>query len=285
MNNDESNQSAQSKFDRLLTAARHGDVEAMLDLGTAYRVGDLVAQDYAQSLVWLRRAAEQGAAEAQNDLGSMFLNGMGTERDAVEATLWYRLAAQQGQPDAQFNLALRYLHGQGVALDLDSAFHWLCQAIEHGHIEATGQLGTLFRFGQGVERNIVSAADLHVIAASRGDVSSMGNLVDYQDEIEKAALTGSVLAALCLAKLHDRGITVPQNKTLAWAWLEWAAQHGNKDNDPDILEELRDWMSFENMFISESIKQDVAAMLVQMEQQANSLQESHQPDTDHAGHA
>jgi TPR repeat protein len=282
MDNDEFDQPGLSGLDGLLTAAGHGDVEAMFSLGTAFRIGDQVPQDYAQALIWLRRAAEQGSADAQNDLGSMFLNGMGTARDPVEATLWYRLAARQGQPDAQFNLALRYLHGDGGALDLDSAVQWLCQAIEHGHIEATGQLGTLFRFGQGVERNIVSAADLHVIAASQGDVTSMGNLVDYQNELEEAALSGSVLAALCLAKIHDRGITVTQNKKLAWAWLQWADQHGTKDNDEDVLEELRDWMSFDEIFIVDDMKQEVALLLAQMAQRADGLHGRQEPEVGHA---
>lgn len=72
--------------------------------------------------------------------------------------------------------------------------------MEHGHIEVIGQLGTLFRFGQGVDQSFVAAAEMHVIAALDGDVTSMGNLQDYQDEIEKAAIAGSVIAALCLAK-------------------------------------------------------------------------------------
>jgi TPR repeat protein len=266
MNHDAINEPAPLR--QLLDAARHGDVEAMFDLGQAYRLGEQVPQDYQQALIWLRQAAQQGHPEAQNDLGSMHLNGIGTPADAVEATLWYKLAARQGQPEAQFNLALRYLHGSGAPLNVETAVHWLCQAVEHGHIEATGELGTLFRFGQGVERNIVSAADLHVIAASQGDVTSMGNLMDYQDELEGVALSGSVLAALCLAKMHDRGIVVPRNKSQAWAWLQWARRYGTCDNDEEVLEELRDWMAFEEVFITAEIEQESAALLMQKEQQA-----------------
>lgn len=270
MSNDEFHQPAQ--LGQLFTAARHGDIEAMFSLGRAYRTGDQVPQDYQEALTWLRRAAENGHPAAQNDLGSMYLNGMGTPKDAVEATLWYELAAQQGQPEAQFNLALRYLHGDGAPLNVTTAVYWLSQAVEHGHIEAIGQLGTLFRFGQGVERNIVAAAEHHVIAASEGDLTSMGNLVDYEDELEGAALSGSVLAALCLAKIHDRGITVPKNKSRVWAWLRWASHHGTRDNDPEVQDELQDWIGFEEMFITPAIAQESEALLVHMARRAKDMQ-------------
>jgi TPR repeat protein len=266
------------EFAQLLAAARHGDIEAMFQLGQAFRLGDQVPQDYEEAITWLRRAAQQGHADAQNDLGSMHLNGLGTAKDAVEATLWYELAAQQGQPEAQFNLALRYLHGDGVSLRAETAVQWLRQAVEHGHIEAAGQLGTLFRFGEGVERNVVSAAELHVIAASEGDVTSMGNLIDYQDEIEDAALSGSVLAALCLAKIHSRGITGLRNKNQTWAWLEWASRHGNRNSDTQLLAELQAWRAFEQMFITADIEQETEALLMQMGQRAQCVGE-HQ----HAG--
>lgn len=277
MSNDEFHQPAQ--LGQLFTAARHGDIEAMFSLGQAYRTGDQVPQDFQEALTWLRRAAENGYPAAQNDLGSMYLNGMGTPKDAVEATLWYEMAAKQGQPEAQFNLALRYLHGDGAPLNAETAVQWLCQAIEHGHIEATGQLGTLFRFGQGVERNIVSAAELHVIAASSGDVTSMGNLMDYQDEIECAALSGSVLAAMCIAKMHDRGITVPKDKCQTWAWLQWASHYGNRDNDKEVIEELREWMAFEEMFITADMQRETEALLVQMEKRAK---DAHEERKEHA---
>lgn len=265
---DEPDESSELTIVELHAAARHGDVGAMFCLGEAFRLGDQVPQNYEQALVWLRRAAERGDPQAQNNLGSMFLNGAGTPVDSTEATLWYQLAAQQGQPDAQFNLALRYLHGDGAPCDSKVAAYWLCKAVEQGHIEATGELGTLYRFGQGVVRNLISAAELHVVAASEGDVTSMGNLVDYQDEIENAALSGSVLAAVCLAKIHDRGIAVPKSKSSAWAWLQWATHHGTKDNDADVLEELQDWMAFEELFLSEDVKQQAEELLLKMEQKA-----------------
>lgn len=262
------------EFAQLRVAACQGDSEAMFRLGQAFRTGDQVRKDYQEALSWLYRAAQQGHPDAQNDLGSMHLNGMGTPKDAVEATLWYELAAQQDQPDAQFNLALRYLHGDGVPQYPETAVQWLRKAIEHGHIEAAGQLGTLFRFGEGVERNVVSAAELHVFAASGNDVTSMGNLIDYKDEIEDAALLGSVLAALCLAKIYSRGITVSRSKSQTWAWLQWASRHGSHDDEPQLLEELQVWVAIEETCITPDIQQKTEVLLSQMEQRAIRLREN-----------
>lgn len=256
------------KTAELLAHARSGDAHAQFLMGEAFRIGDALPLNYAHALHWFLQAAEQGHADAQNNAGSMLLNGMGTESNPEEAAHWYRKAAEQDQADAQFNLALRYLHGNGAELDPAEAAAWLFKAVEHGRIEAIGQLGTLFRFGQGVDQNFVAAAEMHVIAAMDGDVTSRGNLQDYQDEIEKAAIAGSVIAALCLAKMYDRGIVVPKSKAHVYAWLQWAQQHGTVDNDSDALSELDQWANFESMTLSESAMQQTETLLAQMQETA-----------------
>jgi len=233
-----------SDFSIELQRAAAGDVDAQFTVAEAFRQGVGVGKDFSESLRWYRSAAEQGHSVAQNNLGSMLLNGMGTDKNPKEAVSWYRKAAEQGEAAAQFNLALRYLHDSGVPQSNVEAARWLIKAAKQGYTEAIGQLGTLCRFGQGVPQNFVRAAELHTIAAQQGDVTSIGNLSDYQGEIEKAALCGSVMAALCLAKMYDRGLAVKKDPAQVYAWLNWAKRHSVSDNDADAMEELGDMEGF-----------------------------------------
>lgn len=225
-------------FSIQLQHAVAGDADAQFAVAEAYRQGLTIDENLTESLRWYRAAAEQGHGLAQNNLGSMLLNGMGADKNPTEATIWYRKAAEQGEAVAQFNLALRYLHGTGAPQSDTEAADWLRKAAAQGYAEAAGQLGTLCRFGRGTPQSFVRAAELHAVAALEGDVTSIGNLGDYREEIEKAALRGSVIAALCLAKMYDRGLAVTNDAARVYAWLTWAKRHGVTDNDADVLEEL-----------------------------------------------
>jgi TPR repeat protein len=245
-------------------SAEAGDADAQHWLAEAYRVGKVVPQDLARALCWYRTAAEQGHARAQNDLGSMYLNGVGIAADAREAVRWHRSAAEQGEPHAQFNVGLRYLHGVGVAQDDREAAEWIRSAAVQGHVEAIGELGTLYRFGRGVEQELVTAADLHVAAALDGDVVSAGNLADYRAEIEKAAVNGSLVAALCLAKMFDRGLGIETSKARMFAWLLWGERRGALDGEPDYADELADMKTFYATTLSEADRMEAETLFGQM---------------------
>ena len=78
----------------------------------------------------------------------------------------------------------------------------------------------MIRFGRGLVRDIPAAAHLHVHAAMQGDVVSMGNLGDYEEEIEAAALAGDAQAALCMAKIFGYGLSGMKDKVKMLAWIE-----------------------------------------------------------------
>ena len=249
----------------LIAAANANDIRAQSKLGDCYRVGDeFTEQDYVAAIKWYRLAAQRGDPGARNNLGSMYLNGMGVPADAVQAVKWYRLAAEQELPTAQFNLALRYLHGSGVEQDDHAAAEWLRKAAVQGHTESIGELGTLYRFGRGVEHRIATAADLHVIAALEGDLTSIGNLADYRPEIECEAVRGSLLAALCLAKMFDRGLGVESCKVKMLAWLLWGEQHGGRDDNVEARSELEDMKRFYSLVLSASDKVAAEKLFNQM---------------------
>ena len=52
--------------------ADQGDALAQTKLGLMYELGRGVLQDYAQAVVWYRKAAAQGDALAQSSLGEMY---------------------------------------------------------------------------------------------------------------------------------------------------------------------------------------------------------------------
>ena len=264
--NTDPNEHRKSDWKALRSAAAKGDHAAQYALAVAYRTGTDLPLSLSRAIALYRRAAEGGNADAQNDLGSMYLNGLGTAPDAVEATKWYRRAAEQNHATAQFNLALRYLHGSGVAADDQEAVKWLGASASQGHLEALSQFGTLLRFGRGIQRDVAKAAEMHVIAALDGDAVALGNLADYREEIEATALKGNAVAALSLAKMYDKGLSVKADRVTAVAWLRWGRDECGNDADPDVVEEMRDMDEFYGMFVDADARRRIDALLMQWRQ-------------------
>lgn len=252
----------------LLKLAAQNDIEAQFELAEAYRTGNGTAENFPEALRWYRAAAELGHADAQNNLGAMYLAGMGTDKNPVEAAYWYRKAAEQEHVHAQFNLAMRYLVGSGVEQSDEDAALWLHAAAEQGDLEAISQLGTLYQLGRGVEQNFVAAADLHTIAAMEGDAAAIESLNDYRDEIESAALNGSIVAALCMAKIYDRGLGVEMDPAQVYAWFRWLKLHGKYDDVPDELDE---WESYVTAVISEADAERGKGLLEEMRKTADTM--------------
>jgi hypothetical protein len=82
-----------------------------------------------------------------------------------------------------------------------------------------------------------------------GHIESLEKLAEYQEKIEEAALSGSVVAALCMAKKHDHGLGTEPDTAQVYAWTQWARLHGTHDEDDDELEE---WESYVNAVTSET---------------------------------
>ena len=77
------------------TLAEQGDAQAQFALGTMYRDGQGVAQDYAEALRWWRKAAELGVIDAQFALGNLYAGGSGIAQDNILAYMWYSIATLQ----------------------------------------------------------------------------------------------------------------------------------------------------------------------------------------------
>ena len=87
----------------LRAKAGKGDAESQSKLGTSYRKGEGVPQDYTEAEKWYRKAADQGYARAQADLGVCYSLGEGVPKDHAEAVKRYRKDADQNDAVAQGN--------------------------------------------------------------------------------------------------------------------------------------------------------------------------------------
>jgi hypothetical protein len=95
-------------------------------------------QDYAQAMLWFRKAAEHGSPDAKLDIGLMYHKGRGVPQDYAQATAWYQKAADQGDYHAQCNLGFMYDNGLGVTQNYAEAYYWFAIAA-HGKTERTKQ--------------------------------------------------------------------------------------------------------------------------------------------------
>jgi len=122
-------------FDDCLTKAKQGDARAQYRLGWIYRgnkdIPNDVAQDYAESVKWYRKAAVQGHASAQTWLGVMYSLGFGVNRDYKAAAKWYRKAADQGNVLGQLRIARLYSQGKGVIKNLKEAEKWYLRSASY----------------------------------------------------------------------------------------------------------------------------------------------------------
>jgi TPR repeat protein len=82
-----------------------GDVEAMAQLESHYRLGLGVPADSKEGFKWGMTAAVNGSPAAQFDIAGMYETGTGVEKNAAQAAKWYQRAADAGDDRAKKWLA------------------------------------------------------------------------------------------------------------------------------------------------------------------------------------
>ena len=85
--------------------AKQGDLNAQIELATAYEHGEGIAKDPQKAVQWYCKAAVKGSTEAQRNLAWMFLNARGIERDEALAVRWFQAAAKSGDKFSQTMLS------------------------------------------------------------------------------------------------------------------------------------------------------------------------------------
>jgi hypothetical protein len=101
---------------QVLQAARSGDANAQLELGTDYATGRGVPKDFVTAYTWLTLAFVNGNKQAKSfiseltrrldsaeiarirsNIGEMYADGIGVQQDNVTAYMWYLLAEISGE--------------------------------------------------------------------------------------------------------------------------------------------------------------------------------------------
>jgi len=192
--------------------------------------GQRVPQDYAQAVVWFRKAADQGDPLAQGALGYMYSKGEGVPQDYAEAVGWYRKGADQGYAKAQYDLGNSYYEGKGVPQDYSEAVRWYRRAADQGYARAQDGLGYMYSHGKGVPEDPAEAARWYRKAAKQGDeygkraLSSMKISFTAQSEIELlVAFLGNIVFLTRWGDRRNReqrGIVLAGLLGLSWVGLD-----------------------------------------------------------------
>ena len=176
--------------------AEQGDIRAQRNLGTLYRKGRGVNQDYAQALFWYRKAAEQGDIVAQRYLGWMYFKGEGVVLDYRQSAEWYHKAAEQGDANSQGNLGWLHRHGRGVVQDHQAAVKWYRKAAEGGSDWAQRDLGWMYHKGLGVQQDKVLAYMWYTVSGAKGSQKA----VKWAQNLAKTMTASQVSEAGKLAR-------------------------------------------------------------------------------------
>ncbi|MBI1416797.1 MAG: hypothetical protein GC146_06180 [Limimaricola sp.] len=138
------------RFEIQIELATSGDLQAQLDVATAYQHGSGVTKDMAEAIRWYEAAAGQGSPVAMEQLGSIYHRSVAWDDNSPEAqaavakaTEWYLRAARLGHAGAQNSLGLIYGFGDRVDADPVRGRMWLFVAEANGHVMQGSLMGRL----------------------------------------------------------------------------------------------------------------------------------------------
>ena len=119
--------------------AANGNLDAMFNLGQAYRLGRGVPIDLAAARNWYDRAAHAGHVDAQTEVG-MLLFQAGSRAAALG---WLKSAADKGEARAQLLYGTALYNGDGVARDPLASYRYISNSAAQGLLPARSTLAQL----------------------------------------------------------------------------------------------------------------------------------------------
>ena len=120
-------------FEEVKSLAEKGDSFSQSLLGSYYREGIGVRQDYAKAFEWSKKSADQGDVFGQFNIGYAYSEGKGVRQDYAKAFEWYKKGAKQNDPFAQSYLGIMYEFGRGVRQNKSIAKEWYGKACDNGY--------------------------------------------------------------------------------------------------------------------------------------------------------
>jgi TPR repeat protein len=100
-------------------------------------------KDYAQAMIWCRKAADQGDSAAQVEVGFLYEKGLGVTPDYKKAMKWFKKSAALNNGGAEFDLGDMYDNGLGVSKDLKQAVFWYKKSAARGNKKAQERVDTI----------------------------------------------------------------------------------------------------------------------------------------------
>ena len=109
--------------DDVLLKANNGDKEAQYIAGYLYEDGELLGQNYAESIKYYTLSADQGFPPAQNDLGVQYEHGCENilPQDYKKASELYSKAMEGDYLESFHNMAVLCEKGLGIGRDYNKA--------------------------------------------------------------------------------------------------------------------------------------------------------------------
>jgi hypothetical protein len=121
-------------------AAEDGDHAAQFRLGEAlFQDPARTDKTLNQAMYWLESAAKGGNVEAMVYLGRLLRRGVGVMQNFTKASFWIQAAARHGSPEGMLEMGRLYRHGIGVKKDLIKAYIWFNHAAAARNIEAVSE--------------------------------------------------------------------------------------------------------------------------------------------------
>ncbi len=193
----------------LSKGAELNHLDALIQLGLMYDLGEGVEQDYEKTISYYERAANRGHSDALFVLGTMYDNGERVEQDLKKSFSYYERAAKMNHPPALYNVGLMYHEGQGVEQDVEKAISYYERAVNMGYLIALSNLGVMYSKGEGVEQDFEKA-------------------VSYFERVENMNVPDALLN---LGFMYYNGKGVEKDLKKSFSYYERVANM----NDPDAL--------------------------------------------------
>ena len=173
--------------------------------------------DLARAIDLYRTAAKRGDLRAMVSLAQLNENGTGMPRDIPAAMALYQQAARGGSADAMINLAIALFQGTDLPQDTERAVALLEQASEGGSAKATFNLGVLAQ--DGVIGNPADALEHFRRAARNGEYAGYRAAAILLDEGRGVAPDPAEAANMLLrGAAEDEGAIITELTDHAAQW-------------------------------------------------------------------
>lgn len=116
----------------LKKAVKKKNVQAEMNLGNDYLIGQGVPKSYSKAIYYLKESALKGFNIAEYDYGIMYYTGKGVQQSYQKANYWFKKSANKNYAQAANILGFDYMGGLGCNKNYLKANYWFAKAMSNG---------------------------------------------------------------------------------------------------------------------------------------------------------